>query len=160
MAIFAEKEVWQYPLGRGRTPDETSSFLERQRAAWSRGALSVWAAEMRATRELIGYIGLSVPEFLPEILPAVEVGWRMQPRHWGQGLATEGGRESLRVGFDLLELERIVSIGEPDNQASTAVMERLGMTESHRTVHPKFNVLLTVYEITSRQWHNGVDTAR
>lgn len=160
VAIFAEKQVWQYPLRRGRTRDETASFLERQLAAWERQALRVWAAELRATDELIGYIGLTVPEFLPEILPAVEVGWRIHPRHWGQGLATEGGHASLRVGFGQLDLERIVSIAEPDNPASTAVMERLGMVESHRTVHPKRNVPLTVYEMTSHQWHETVEPAR
>lgn len=159
VAIFAEKQVWQYPLRRGRTRDETASFLERQLAAWERRALSVWAAELRATGELIGYIGLTVPEFLPEILPTVEVGWRIHPRHWGQGLATEGGHASLRVGFEQLELERIVSIAEPDNPASTAVMERLGMVESHRTVHPKRIVPLTVYEMTSQQWHETVEPA-
>ena len=31
----------------------------------------------RATGAMIGWAGLAVPHFLPEILPAVEVGWRL-----------------------------------------------------------------------------------
>jgi len=47
------------------------------------------------TDRLIGYIGISVPTFLPDILPAVEVGWRFDPEAWGRGYASEGAREVL-----------------------------------------------------------------
>ncbi|WP_424775094.1 GNAT family N-acetyltransferase [Novosphingobium sp.] len=40
--------------------------------------------------QAIGYVGISVPHFLPDILPAVEAGWRFDPVAWGQAYATEG----------------------------------------------------------------------
>jgi RimJ/RimL family protein N-acetyltransferase len=33
--------------------------------------------------------------FLPEILPAVEIGWRLRRAHWGQGYATEAATEPV-----------------------------------------------------------------
>jgi RimJ/RimL family protein N-acetyltransferase len=33
--------------------------------------------------------------FLPEILPAVEIGWRLRREHWGQGYATEAATEPV-----------------------------------------------------------------
>jgi RimJ/RimL family protein N-acetyltransferase len=71
---------------------------------------------------------LSIPTFLPEVLPAVEVGWRLGERHRGHGFATEAGRAWVRYGFEELRLESIVSIYEPENIASGAVMRRLGFT--------------------------------
>jgi RimJ/RimL family protein N-acetyltransferase len=43
---------------------------------------------LRETRKTIGYVGLSAPMFLPEVLPAVDLGWRFDPAYWGQGLAS------------------------------------------------------------------------
>jgi RimJ/RimL family protein N-acetyltransferase len=89
----------------------------------------LWAAELRATGEFIGYIGLSVPPVKLPFSPCVEIGWRLAPGFWGKGLATEGARGALRVGFAMLALDEIVSFTALINQRSRAVMERLGMRE-------------------------------
>ncbi|MGH9186746.1 MAG: GNAT family N-acetyltransferase [Acidimicrobiales bacterium] len=46
-------------------------------------------------------------------MPTVEVGWRLDPRWWGRGLATEGGRAALEYAFETLNLDEVVSIYEP-----------------------------------------------
>ena len=53
----------------------------------------------RATGAMIGWAGLAVPHFLPEVLPAVEVGWRLARAQWGKGLATEAGAAAVDFGF-------------------------------------------------------------
>ena len=77
--------------------------------------------------DALGYLGLSVPTFLPEILPAVEVGWRLRPDAWGQGLATEGAGAALDEAFTTLGLDEVCSVPQADNPASIRVAERLGM---------------------------------
>ena len=121
--------------------------MRRQQESWRNHGFGLWAAELRGTGELIGFIGLSVPLFLPEVLQAVAAGWRIHPRHWRRGLATEGGRASLEQGFASLGVDRIISIAEPDNEASIRVMRRLGMTEALRTTHPALEVPHSVHEI-------------
>ena len=76
---------------------------------------------------MVGYLGLSIPTFLPEVLPAVEVGWRLDPDVWGMGYATEGASAALRQGFERLGLGEICSIPQTGNPASSRVCERLGM---------------------------------
>ncbi len=83
-----------------------------------------------------GWLGLAVPHFLPEILPAVEVGWRLGERFRGQGYATEGAAAAVRYGFEELGLDRLVSIFEPANVASGRVMEKLGSCSSARPTPP------------------------
>src|SRR5581483_7844049 len=79
------------------------------------------------TGELIGFVGLAEPAFIPELIGSVEVGWRLARAHWNRGLATEGAREALDAGFGELGLEEIVSIIDPGNAASLRVAEKLGM---------------------------------
>ncbi len=69
-----------------------------------------------------------MPMFLPEILPAVEVGWRFDPAYWGQGYASEGANAALREGFTTLGLDEITSVPQVGNPRSSDVCERLGMT--------------------------------
>ena len=59
--------------------------------------------------------------------PAVEVGWRLHPDHWGHGYATEGAGASLRHGFESGGLDEIVAFTTALNTRSQAVMVRLGM---------------------------------
>ena len=159
VAVFAAPGVWHYPFGRGLSQVESEQFLDRQFEHWSANGFGLWAAELKANGRLIGYIGLSVPNWLPQVLPAVEVGWRLHPDYWGRGLATEGGRASVRHGFETLELDRIISIFNPDNVASGRVMEKLGMRDCLVTNDPARGLRLSVREITRIEWQ-ATDRAR
>ena len=55
------------------------------------------------------------------------MGWRLARSAWGHGFATEAAHEALRVGFDELGLDEVVSFTTVGNTRSRAVMERLGM---------------------------------
>ena len=148
-ALHAEESFWHYPFGRGWSRDETESFLERTIERYSDPGIAVSAVVIADTGELTGWAGLSIPSFLPEILPAVEVGWRLGERYRGHGLATEAGQAWVRYGFEELGLSAIVSIYEPDNVASGAVMRRLGFTLERQTTHPADGVPLHVMSLLS-----------
>jgi len=97
----------------------------------------LWAAELLASNEFIGFVGLQVPTAAFPFAPCVEVGWRLACAHWGKGYATEAARGALRVGFERLGLLEIVSFTAVGNLRSRAVMERLGMQEDGATFqHP------------------------
>ena len=108
----------------------------------------LFALELRATGELIGFAGLAVSEFLPEVMPAVEIGWRLGRPFWGQGLATEAARVALRFGLIARGLERIVSIAQVGNGASEGIMSKLGMCLERETVDPTCNRPVRVHAIT------------
>ena len=95
-----------------------------------------WAAECKATREFIGFVGLNTPSAGLPFSPCVEVGWRLAFQHWGKGFATEAALEALRIGFQVLQLREIVSFTARGNRRSLAVMKRLGMLESGTFEHP------------------------
>ncbi|MGI8793971.1 MAG: GNAT family N-acetyltransferase [Acidimicrobiales bacterium] len=143
--IFSQEPVWRYPFKRGWTRQETEEFLYRKIGEWEHRGFSQWAVDVKAENQLIGFLGRAPPEFLPEVMPTVEVGWRLDPRWWGQGLA-------LNYAFETLNLDEVVSIYEPENVASGRVMERLRMKRFMDTVHPSLGVPLRVYKVTSSEW--------
>ncbi|MCU1489069.1 MAG: acetyltransferase [Acidimicrobiaceae bacterium] len=125
--VFSSEAVWRYPFGRGRTLEETADFITRQIEHWDELGFGLWLAVERETERSVGYLGLSVPTFLAEILPAVEVGWRLHPSVWGRGYATEGATAALDHAFATLGLEQVCSLPQAENHASIRVAERLGM---------------------------------
>lgn len=151
-ALHAEESFWRYPFGRGWSRDETRSFLEHTIGHYRDPGLAVSAVIVADTGALAGWAGLSIPTFLPEILPAVEVGWRLGERYRGHGFATDAGRAWVRYGFEKLRLESIVSIYEPENTASGAVMRRLGFSLDRVTSHPVLGVPLHVMSISRDAW--------
>ncbi|MBK5287422.1 MAG: GNAT family N-acetyltransferase [Acidimicrobiia bacterium] len=125
--VFAKYEVWKFPYNRPWRRDETATFIANQRSHWETCEFGLWLAILQSTGGVIGYVGLSVPMFLPEILPAVEVGWRFDPDAWGRGYATEAARAALAEGFTTLGFDEICSLPQVENVASVRVAERLGM---------------------------------
>jgi RimJ/RimL family protein N-acetyltransferase len=57
----------------------------------------------------------------------VEVGWVLAPAARGRGVATEAARACLEWGFHDFDLPYVTAMIAPDNAASIAVAERLGM---------------------------------
>jgi ribosomal-protein-alanine N-acetyltransferase len=137
-ALNADPEVMEHfpsPL----SPRESDELIERIEAGFVAQGFGLWALEVKATGEFIGFTGVSVPSFEAAFTPTVEVGWRLARRAWGNGFATEAARASLDVAFCDFGLPEVVSFTFEGNARSRAVMERLGMTHdpSADFDHPK-----------------------
>jgi RimJ/RimL family protein N-acetyltransferase len=149
--LHTEESFWWYPLRAGMTAEETAGFLERSLARYESDGFGIEAVCDRDSDTMIGWAGLAVPHFLPAILPAVEVGWRLSTPYRGRGLATEAGRAAIDWGFTEGGLTRIVSIYEPDNVPSGKVMERLGFTPCLTTTGNRGETVV-VTELTIETW--------
>jgi RimJ/RimL family protein N-acetyltransferase len=118
-------------------PEASNASVVRWQSEIEQRGWGLWAAEIRRTGELIGFVGLQIPPAQLPFSPCVEVGWRLAHAYWGKGFATEAARAALEVGFQRLQLEEIVSFTAVNNRRSRAVMERLGMREAEATFeHP------------------------
>jgi ribosomal-protein-alanine N-acetyltransferase len=141
------------------TRADSDATIARIEAGFDEHGFGLWAVELAATGEFIGFTGLSVPRFTAHFTPAVEVGWRLARPAWGHGYATEAARRALTAGFDDHGLTEVVSFTTTANARSQAVMVRLGMTHDPRDDfdHPMIaedsplrrHVL---YRVSARQW--------
>jgi ribosomal-protein-alanine N-acetyltransferase len=57
-----------------------------------------------------------------------EIGYDLQPTHWGRGVMDEVMPAALGFGFGVLGLRRIEAMVTPGNEHSCAVLERHGFT--------------------------------
>ncbi|MFF8957895.1 GNAT family N-acetyltransferase [Streptomyces sp. NPDC014894] len=79
--------------------------------------------------KVIGYVLLV---WLSEEHRQGEFGYVFHPGFQGKGYATEAAVEMLRIGFEKMDLHRIIGRCDPRNGGSARVMERLGLRkEAH-----------------------------
>jgi RimJ/RimL family protein N-acetyltransferase len=131
-------------LGRGLSDDLIARF-ERE---WEQRGYGIWAvAPLDDPGRLLGFCGLTVPMFLPEVLPAVEVGWRFARGAWGHGYATESARAALAFAFADRGMREVIAIVDPENARSLRVAEKLGMSARPDRLHPATGRRLTVVGI-------------
>lgn len=147
-ALCADPEVMRYigpgaPQDRARAAEAMRSFT----AGWEEHGFGLWCLADARTDTCLGFTGLAVPDFLPEVMPAVEIGWRLARHAWGRGYATEAAQVTVAYAFDTVGLDRLVSIAVAGNDASTNVMRKIGMHLERATVHPEHGMALVVYEL-------------
>jgi RimJ/RimL family protein N-acetyltransferase len=151
-ALNADPEVMRY-IGAGRplTRDESDALVGRIEVGFDDLGFGLWCVEPRDPDvPCIGFVGLAVPKFLPEILPAVEIGWRLARGWWGRGLATESALAVRDFAFAPggADLDEIVSIRHPENLASARVMDKLGMTHDRDTTVAATGAPCAVYRLS------------
>lgn len=121
------------------TMEEVALFMERENQNFLKKRFCLFATEVKVSKEMIGFIGLSNPSFQAHFTPCVEIGWRLGSQYWGQGYATEGARAVLHYAFETLGLNEVVSFTTLENKRSKAVMDRIGMQRDREGdfAHPR-----------------------
>ncbi len=120
----ADPEVMHY-FPATLTPDESSQMMTRIRDRITENGWGLWAVEVKATNEFIGFIGLSNQDLGQPWTPCIEIGWRLKRSAWGQGFATEGASAALDFGKQ--RFDTIYSFTAASNLPSQRVMQRIGL---------------------------------
>lgn len=109
------------------TLEETEKMINVLEERFKKDGFSVFATELKATKEFIGFIGLNSPAYSTPFSPCVEIGWRIDEEFWNKGFATEGALACLKWGFETLGLKEIVSFTATSNKTSERIMQKIGM---------------------------------
>ena len=126
-ALNADPEVVEYlggPLDRAGS-DVIAAYAND---LWAWAGIGLLAVERTSDATFLGMCGVHVLDSYPDDL---EVAWRLAREHWGHGYATEAARAWLRIAFEDHAASRVISVTDPPNHRSLAVMDRLGMTFDH-----------------------------
>lgn len=105
--------------------DEPSAAacIDRTRAYYhEHPGYGFFAVELKVDTSLVGHIVLK-----PLGSDEVEIGWLLDTRYRGQGIAHEAAIGMLHHGFNTQGLDQIVAVMYPENRASRRVAESLGM---------------------------------
>lgn len=159
VAINQDPKVCEYFPEIGNR-DTTIALIDRIIKHDEENGFSLYAVEIKATQEMIGFLGLMTPSFEAHFTPAIEIGWRLSSQHWNKGFATEGAKAVLEHAFTDLNLEEVVSFTVVNNQPSRRVMEKIGMKRNPDDDfdHPKINKdnplkRHVLYRISKNDWY-------
>lgn len=88
---------------------------------------------LKETSEFIGTIDLMNWSDGKE----AEIGYIINKKFWGNGLATEASAKILELCFEVLRFEEVYAFCALENPASARVLTKLGMTEVERIPNDK-----------------------
>lgn len=150
--LNADPEVYATLGGAPLSRDDSDGIAAWAQDLFEREGIGLLAVERRSDGAFIGMCGLHHQASYPD---EIEVGWRLAPRYWHHGYATEAAAGWLDLGLGPMGFTRIISITEPSNVRSIAVMQRLGMTFDHaaRVVDEGIEFDAVVYSITAEAWN-------
>jgi ribosomal-protein-alanine N-acetyltransferase len=114
---------------------QTRAFLKHAAEHWKLHGFGLWLLRERLDGELVfvGYGGIK--HAIVEGRDEIELSYAIRSDFWGKGFATEISLAALKLGFDVIRLDRIVAFTLPHNLASRAVMEHCGFTYDRGIVH-------------------------
>jgi len=116
-----------------RTADAARDYIANVLVdMYEREGLGLYVVELKSSGESIGLCGLLKRRTMPD----VDIGFAFLERFRRRGYAYESARAWLNIGIDTLRLERIVAIADPANEASAALLEKLGLQFERATKLP------------------------
>ncbi len=145
--VFSDARV-AANLGGPRDAERVRRDVQRWSAHWSDHGFGLWILRDSGTAEPVGWTMLHVTD--TGGTPGVEVGWTIVAPWWRKGLASEAGAEAVRIGFDALGLDEIVSFTQPHNVASRGVMEKIGFVYDCDVAHADLPHVL--YRLDRQTW--------
>jgi len=163
-AMRSSAEVVLYLYEEPFSREQTRELLTRKMAAttWNHeGGGFTCAIVERASGVTIGDANL---EWVSERDRTAEVGFILDPRHQGQGFATETARALIDWAFGAAGMHRVIGRTEARNMASSRVLEKLGMRlEAHfvenEWVKNEWQSEL-VYSVLDREWSASTSDRR
>jgi RimJ/RimL family protein N-acetyltransferase len=150
-AINFDPEVTPF-LNRRMDAEAVATFPDRTERHWAEHGFGHWAVEPIAgpsAGEMIGFVGVAYPGYLPEVADLPELGWRLSPASWGHGYATEAALAARDDAFGRLGLPALISLIHPENVRSQRVAEKLGMTIERQVFNPTHDRDIDVWQVHS-----------
>ncbi len=125
LELLNEPSFLKYIGDRGvrNLSDARQYILTGPVASYEQHGFGLYLTALRESEVAIGICGLLKRESLED----VDIGFAFLPRYWSKGYAFESASAIMDYGRDVLELQRIVAITAPANDASIRLLEKLGM---------------------------------
>lgn len=145
LELFADPIAMRYfPATKDMTA--TREWIEEVQCRYARDGYCFLLVTRKDDNAVLGYCGLLWQKDVAGV-DEVEVGYGLKRIHWHQGYATEAAAACIQYGFNVLGLQRIISLIRPENSASIAVALRNGL-RCERNVH-RWDYLHEVYALAN-----------
>lgn len=103
---------------------QTRDFIELVISKYKSGEYNDWAIINKRNMKMIGTCGFTRIDSENSV---AEIGYVFNPDFWGNGFATEAVNKVIEFAFEELEMNRVEAKFMFGNEASLAVMKKVGM---------------------------------
>jgi [ribosomal protein S5]-alanine N-acetyltransferase len=141
--ILADPQVMKFSPTGVASIAQTQERIEGFITCYKEFGFGKWAVLLKESKALIGYCGIAVDRI--DNKDEKELGYRLDSRFWGQGLATEVATAAIQCGFEQFKLPYVLGIVERANIASVRVLGKIGMRYERITVF--HDVEMDVYRV-------------
>ncbi len=109
------------------TFEEAQNVISYIRNQYKEHGIGRWAVIDKATGDFIGWSGLKYEKVVRKEFNYYDIGYRIKKKYWGKGIATETALESLKYGFQKLNLEEIGAAAAVNHLVSTKILTKIGL---------------------------------
>lgn len=137
--ILGNDKVMRFSLkGPLKTREDVQAYLKWILDHDEKYGYSLFAILEKHSQQLIGFAGFMCQTIDEE--QRTELGYRLHPDYWGQGIALEATSALADYAFNQMHVKELVSIIDPKNEPSVKLAKRLGMHLSKNTSYKGFSV--------------------
>ena len=125
---LVHKYLGNNPIKTKTKAEEIIKFIRQQ---YKELGIGRWACIEKSSGDFIGWSGLKLNTGEKEALNGktefYDIGFRLIPKYWGKGYATESAKAAMHYGFTTMNLPTIVGAAEVENKASNIVLQKIGL---------------------------------
>ena len=119
-----------------KTIEESRDTIQFIRQQYTDYGIGRWAMIEKQTNNFIGWNGFKfITETINRHTEYYDLGYRMIPKYWNKGYATEAAKACLNYGITKLKLNPIYAITTADNTASRNVLIKTGFKPIKTFMH-------------------------
>jgi len=145
LELLNEASFLRFVGDRGvRTVEDARGYLLKGPIdSYQRFGFGMYLVELKDEAIPMGVCGL----VKREILPDVDIGFAFLPQFWSKGYALESATAVMTYAREVVQLKRLVAIVSPDNERSTGLLGKLGLTFERMIAWPEDGAELKLYAI-------------
>ena len=151
VALWGDSRVTRW-IGGPFSEDAIRTRLQREVDSQVAHGMQYWPLFQLSDGAHVGCCGLHPMADEPGQL---EIGFHLRFEHWGQGYAPEAARTAIRHAFAALGARQLFAGHHPDNQASRAVLARLGFRYTHDAYYGPTRMLHASYLLTADEFRQA-----
>ena len=134
-----------------KTIDQADDVVRFIRKQYTENGIGRWAAIEKSTGAFIGWTGLKIEDKLTNGHTNYhDLGFRLMPKYWGEGYATESAIACLDYGFEVLGWDKICGAADVENLGSNGVFKKLQFTLVNHFLYEEVDC--SWYEMLKKDW--------
>ena len=107
-----------------RTREDARAYLvEGPVRSYEQNGFGLYKVELKESGQPIGISGLIRRDTLPD----PDIGFAFLPDYWNKGYAFESAAAVMKYAREVLQLDRILAITTPDNEASAKLLGKISL---------------------------------